>query len=371
MKATPSRLRTLAVRLRRRANDVETWTEWIYPHRSLRLTREGWLFLVVTIAIGLAALNTGHNLFYLVFAMLVSLIVVSGLLSERAVRHLRVERRVPAEMFARSAVPLELRVRNVSRKRASYAVEIREGVAGQPRRRVGFLDRLDPGVERSFVSLWSFPRRGRQSFRSVHLVTRFPFGLFEKTRIVPAGESCVVFPAVEGEDRRGLSCEAGANAFRKHRLGEEVIGLRRKLPDDDPRRIHWRVSARIGEWMVTEHAQTLDRPVAVFFDSRGPAGEGFEAAVERAASLVWGASRDGRGVRLFSWGRSFRDEGLVAVRAALTFLAEVQPTSGERQPAGDREFREWRREVERYGGGVFVTAGKPPDLPPGTILRVA
>jgi hypothetical protein len=56
-------------------------------------------------------------------------------------------------MFARSAVPLRARVRNVSRKRASYAVEIREGVAGQPRRRVGFLDRLDPGVERSFVSL--------------------------------------------------------------------------------------------------------------------------------------------------------------------------------------------------------------------------
>jgi hypothetical protein len=43
----------------------------------------------------------------------------------------------------------------------------------------------------------------------------------------------------------------------------------------------------------------------------------------------------------------------------LTFLAEVQPTSGERLPAGDREFREWRREVERYGGGVFVTAGEP------------
>ena len=370
MKAALSRLRTLAVRLGRRANDVESWTEWIYPHRSLRLTREGWFFLVVTIAIGLAALNTGHNLFYLVFAMLVSLIVVSGLLSERAVRHLRVERRIPAEMFARGAAPLELRVRNLSRKRASYAVEIHEGVAGQPRRRVGFLDRLDPGAERSFLSLWSFPRRGRQSFRSVHLVTRFPFGLFEKTRIVPTRESCVVFPAVDGEGARRLSREAGDNAFRKHRLGEEVIGLRRKLPDDDPRRIHWRVSARVGEWMVTEHAQTLDRPVAVFFDSRGPAGERFEAAVERAASLVWATSRSGRAVRLFSWGRSFREDGPVALRAALAFLAEVQPISSERLP-GDRELREWRREVERHGGGVFVTVGEPPDLPPGAILRVA
>jgi uncharacterized protein (DUF58 family) len=363
-------LRALTAKLGRRANEVETWTEWIYPYRSLRLTREGWSFLVVTIAIGLAALNTGHNLFYLVFAMLVSLIVVSGLLSERAVRHLRVERRVPAEIFARAVAPFELRVRNLSRKRASYAVEIREGVMGQPRRRVGFLDRLDPGAERSFLSVWSFPYRGRQSFRSVHLVTRFPFGLFEKTRIVPARESCVVFPAVGGAATRRFSREAGDNAFRKHRLGEEVIGLRRKLPDDDPRRIHWRVSARIGEWMVTEHAQTLERPVAVFFDSRGPTGERFEAAVERAASLVWATSRNGRAVHFFSWGRSFREEGPSSLRAALTFLAEVQPISSERVP-GDRELREWRQEVERDGGGVFVTAGEPPDLARGTIVRVA
>ena len=45
-------LRALAAELGRRANEVETWTEWIYPYRSLRLTREGWFFLMVTIAIG-------------------------------------------------------------------------------------------------------------------------------------------------------------------------------------------------------------------------------------------------------------------------------------------------------------------------------
>jgi len=356
--------------LRRRAQEIESWSEWIYPHRSLRLTREGWFFLVVTIAIGLAALNTGHNLFYLVFAMLVSLIVVSGLLSERAVRHLRVERRFPSEVFARSAAPLELRVRNTSRHRTSYAVEIHDGIAGQPRRRIGFIDRLDAGAERSFVSLWSFPCRGRQTFRSIHLVTRFPFGLFEKTRIVRSGDSCVVFPAISGEGGPSLSRHAGERAFRKHRLGEEIMGLRRKLPDDDPRRIHWRVSARIGEWMVTEHAETLDRPLAVFFDSRGSAGAAFETAVERAASLLWRTSRHGRSARLFSWGAAFPEDGALVLRSALGFLAEVAPLDGASVPS-EREFRDWRREVERAGGGVFVTAAEPPDLPPGTVLRVA
>lgn len=365
-----ARLAALVGAVRRRAREIETWTEWIYPYRSLRLTREGWFFLGVTLAIGLAALNTGHNLFYLVFAMLVSLIVVSGLLSERAVRTLRVERRLPSELFAKSPAPIELRVRNTSHERTSYAVEIRDATGGEPRRRVGFLERLDPQAERTFVSLWTFPRRGRHEFRSVHLVTRFPFGLFEKIRIVRATETCVAFPAIARRPSRRSARGAGNDGFRKSRLGEEIVGLRRKLEDDDPRRIHWRATARTGEWMVTEHAEALDRPLILFFDSRGPAGDAFETAIERAASLLWHASRAGLTARLFTWTTAFPEDDGRRLRAALTFLAEVEPSDATEAP-GESVFHAWRREVERFGGGLFITAGKPPELPPGTLLRVA
>ena len=369
MSKAGQRLIALAGRLRRRSEEIDSWFEWIYPYRSLHLTREGWFFLVVTMAIGMAALNTGHNLFYLVFAMLVSLIVVSGLLSERAVRSLRVERRLPREVFARSAVAVELRVRNASRRRASYAIEIRDGFHGEPRRRIGFIDRLDPGAERSFPSLWTFPRRGRQRFRNVHLVTRFPFGLFEKTRIVPAIEEVVVFPAITGSRRRRAALDSAESALRKNRLGEEILGLRPMLPEDDLRRVHWRVSARVGEWMVAEHGETLDRPLAVFFDSRGPAGGAFEVAVERAAAVLWEGDRAGCAARLYTWGASFRGHGAESLRSALGFLAEVAPFAG---PAGSSlEFDQWRGEVATGAGGLFVTVADPPDLPAGTLLRVA
>ena len=369
MKSPVTVIASLAERFRRRARRIESWTEWIYPYRSLNLTREGWFFLLVTIAIGLAALNTGHNLFYLIFAMLVSLIVVSGLLSERTVRVLHVERRLPGELFARSATAVELRVCNRSRRRASYAVEIRDGTEGEGRRRVGFIDRLDPGGERSFVALWTFPRRGPAGFRSVHLVTRFPFGLFEKVRIVPVGESCVVFPAVTGKRDSPASRGPDGRPGRKHRLGEEMVGLRRKLPDDDPRRIHWRVSARTGEWMVTEHAEPMSTPLSVFFDSRGVAGAVFESAVEQAAALLWRASRNGRMAHLHSWTESFTGDGPAALRAALRFLALVEPLPAA--PLSEQGLRRWRRDAERFGGGVFVTVGAAPEAPSGTVLRVA
>ena len=362
--------------VRRRAREAESWTEWIYPYRSLRLTREGWFFLGVTIAIGLAALNTGHNLFYLVFAMLVSLIVVSGLLSERAVRSLKIARRLPGEIFARAAAPVELRITNASRRRTSYAVEVHDGVVGEPRQRVGFLDRLDPGAERSFLSLSTFPRRGRHRFRSIHLVTRFPFGLFEKTRMVPRAETCVVFPALDSAQGRAASRGSAQSGFRKHRAGEEIVGLRRKLDDDDPRRIHWRSSARSGEWMVTEHAESLERPLALFFDSRGPAGDAFEAAVERCASLLWYVNRNGGSAKLFSWEACFREDGPQSLRAALGFLAEVEPRAADGTTTS-RALDEWRREAERCGGGLFITARDAADglagseVPAAMVVRVA
>jgi uncharacterized protein (DUF58 family) len=363
-------LRAIAASFRHRAATIESWTESFYPYRSLRLTRDGWFFLGVTIAIGLAALNTGHNLFYLVFAMLVSLIVVSGLLSERVVRHLRVERRLPCNIFARRPTAVEVRVRNTSRHRTCYAVEIHDGLEGQERRRVGYVDRLDPGAERVFVAVWTCPRRGRQALQRIHFVTRFPFGLFEKTRIVATRESHVIFPAVGDMEARRLAQGAGQDGFRKHRLGEEIVGLRRKLDDDDPRRIHWRVSARAGEWMVTEHAERLDRPLALFFDNRGLGGSAFERAVERAASLLWSASRAGRTAHLYSWDTAFREDGPEALHGALTFLAEVAPLPPKAAP-DDSHFREWQNEVQHLGGGFFITLGEAPSVPPDRLLRVA
>ena len=80
---------------------VKGWSRFFYPYRRLRFTREGWLFSLLSLSIGLIAVNTGHNLFYLVFGLLLGMVIVSGMLSERVLRGVRVERHLPAEVTAR------------------------------------------------------------------------------------------------------------------------------------------------------------------------------------------------------------------------------------------------------------------------------
>ena len=57
------------------------------PPRKLKITREGKYFIGITFGVGFAAINTGNNLLYLLLGMLLSLIVVSGVLSELEPAH--------------------------------------------------------------------------------------------------------------------------------------------------------------------------------------------------------------------------------------------------------------------------------------------
>src|SRR5690606_41777220 len=60
--------------------------------RRLKVTGTGRTYLMVTLGVGIGALNTGNNLLYLLLGLLLGVIVLSGLLSERVLRGLHVER---------------------------------------------------------------------------------------------------------------------------------------------------------------------------------------------------------------------------------------------------------------------------------------
>src|SRR5229473_86398 len=59
-----------------------------HPRRTIKPTRDGWWCLFVAVGLGVAAINTGNNLLYLLVSALLALIVVSGILSEQSMRGL-------------------------------------------------------------------------------------------------------------------------------------------------------------------------------------------------------------------------------------------------------------------------------------------
>ena len=68
--------------------------------RHLRVPFAGRAFLLVTLGVGVAAVNTGNNLLYLALSLNLSLILLSGVLSEGTLRHVTLSVRLASEAFA-------------------------------------------------------------------------------------------------------------------------------------------------------------------------------------------------------------------------------------------------------------------------------
>jgi len=290
-----------------------------------RPTRDGWWFLGVALGLGFAAMNTGNNLLYLLTALLLALVIVSGILSERSRRGLRLRAVLPEEIYAGRCFVLGARLENIKRRRVSRSLAVQ--TAG---RRL-YVERLAPGEARILTWETTLPRRGRQRLPGVRVTTRFPFGLFVKSSRVLLDTPVLVYPAVRpvGEAwRRRLSGE-GRRPVRRRGRGHDVYNLRDYRPGDDRRLIHWRSSAKTGTLVVREHeVETgLDtRLVLVGDGTREPVR--LEAALSEAASLAAHLLRGDASLELIGPGVHVPvGRGRAHLRRVLEALALYEPSA--------------------------------------------
>ena len=263
--------------------------------RKLKLTREGKWVLLITLGVGFGAVNTGNNLLYLIFGLLLSLITVSGILSELTLRGLEAEVDSPDEIFAKRSTFVRTRLRNTKRRLASFSVEVElawedERAASQ---RPAYFLVLAPGAQAEANLELRMAHRGAHTTWGVRIATRFPFGFFRKSRIFPEARTLTAFPAlVPVEPPPMPPGEAGveSHAPRAGR-GDEYYGLRDMRSGDDLRDIYWKVSARRGQLVVREYEEPVRRHVTLCVPNlataeRYEAMEEVERVLEEAASLA-------------------------------------------------------------------------------------
>ncbi len=329
------------------------------PPRSLRPTRAGWSFFALTLGVGFAALNTGNNLLYLVLSLMLAFLALSGFLSELALRHISVERRLPREVFAGTENRVELLIRNTGRRSSSYALVIEDRLAASAggsrrerrRRRIAgrcFALRIAPLACERRSYPWTPATRGYAEFSDFTVSTRFPFALFVKSMEIPARARPLVYPAIRGvphSDAAGRQGPTGEARTGSGNDGAEVSRLRGFVEGDSARRIHWRSSIRRGELLVGEIEPEHDAEIEVLLRTRlGAAGtqaasdpalqERFEERVSWAASEVVIHLEAGRRVALRSDSVHFAAATGAPHRAhLLSFLATVSPeTAREADP---------------------------------------
>lgn len=335
--------RSLVARARPRLARLRRWLErWLRPPRRLRFTREGKLYVGITIGVGFAAVNTGNNLLYLVLGLLLSLVILSGVLSEIALRGLEFRRRLPRRAFAATPALVEIEVYNRKRYAPSYSIEVEDRIEGRRTDKRCYFLKVSAGARQTAAYRRVAPVRGVERYLALRVATRFPFGLFEKWREIDMPEEQVVFPApLRGVGAPPSTLVAGDLVSREERGHGEVDGVRELVDGDPVRDIHWAKTAAVGKLIARERRREGARAVRVEVHNRVEAtDEGVrkelslrvEDDIRRAASKALDALRDGATVRLVAQegvteaGRTLQTRPSVnAADRVLTFLARLPP----------------------------------------------
>jgi uncharacterized protein (DUF58 family) len=279
----------LAGRPRRRA---QPW------RRYFRTTREGKAFIFVTGGVGLAAINTGNNLLFLIFGFMLSLIVLSGILSEIVLRGLQVSRALPQRAFAGSTCLIEITLNNDKQRVPSYSLEVEDFAQGLPTERRCYFLKVAPRAGQVAGYRRALKQRGYVRLRGFRIATRYPFGIIEKWRVIDVEEDLLVYPQLLREDVDFASARSvGADAITPRiGPGNEIAGLRHYRAGDAARAIHWRRTAALGRVMVYEKHVDASSHLTIVIDNARPAAAdarwdaGFERAISRAAALVVGSA---------------------------------------------------------------------------------
>jgi len=330
--------------------------------RRIRFTGGGLAFTLGTMAVGLAAMNTGNNLLYLLLGSMLGFIVVSSWLSEQAIRELHIERRSPQAVTVGHDCRIVYEVTNRKKRLPSLAVELSE--VGLPDK--AFLAHIPPNGQASARSVNSFIRRGIYPLGTVTLSTGFPFGMFVKERDVEIPGEVVVWPRTDRAVREpspgsgrvpriGLSARGAAGARGEYR------SLRDYRVGDDSRDIHWKSSARLREPVIREYERDGAETRWICLDLRADPGEAAEVAVEVAASLVARAVAQHRPFALVA-GEDFLEPGGGSgqLERALDVLARVDfsPNAPAPQPPISRDACVLVSVDGRAGYGDVLVVGR-------------
>jgi uncharacterized protein (DUF58 family) len=333
------------------------------------VTREGMAYLVFTLVIGIAALNTGNNLLFIIVSVMLAAVMVSGMASAALLRGLELDVMLPSHMFAGSTAMARLKLRNRRRWVPAFSVSVVSPRPTKPRKRLVYEKaRLEfparqPWLRLPDVSIrlagskneqpppvltdpvyfpfvpakatvtadvqLRFERRGRYAQESFGLATRFPFSFLLKTRRVPVAGELIVYPAVDATDEmlEILPMIRGEFDSLVRGRGYELYRIREHTPEDSARHVDWKATAKTGELKVREYTREDERKLRIIFDNPAP-GTVSEAEYERAvattASLAWHFASEATQMSFLAPNYS----GSPDVHDFLRYLALVQPETG-------------------------------------------
>ena len=265
------------------------------------MTRAGVAFIGGGVVVYLLGSQTQIGWLYLLDAMIWSMLALSAFLPWWSLRSLRVERAVwlPSPPNGRQdlALPIEggaveIRLRVTNRGRlARHFIKVVEDCpldAPEARPRTFLLPTVGARSDVAFSYTTACYQRGLYTSATAVLETTVPLGLFVRRRRYDLPLTVTVYPAYYEMKGVPVTSDVWAEQGQMVRssAASDFYGSREYQHGDPLRHIHWRNTARLGQFVVKEFEEPSQGSIAVAFESVRDWGVGKETTVEYAIKIA-------------------------------------------------------------------------------------
>lgn len=285
-------------------------------------TKEGIIFIVLCLVVGFAALNTGNNLLYLIFGVMISLVVISGVISLMNLSEIVIQLVKTPCIYALTPHEIAFSLTNRKHLVPSFSLTLELGS------RKTYLAYLPAGSTRPATINCFFNARGWNDLPKLTLYTKFPFGFFKKwTEVEITDSSVLVFPNVH---KAGLEENTQRDHLNIKKLvqtghSQELKSIRDYYAYDNVRNIDWKNTAKLNKFMVKEFFNNEDRTAKIVFQPKGVDTEHVERYISHAASLLNEYIKRGFSVDFTAPGKTYKAVcNRSEMNKVLTFLALYQ-----------------------------------------------
>lgn len=313
-----------------------------------------------------SGLMTNNRQMYWMASVLGALMLGTYLIVKRGARQPSITRRCPPEMMEGETVEAQLEVAVQSRS-ALLWIRAEETVSSGLILEPVETESSNPHSSVVMYRLTAL-RRGEQQLGPVKLTLSDSFGLFLYSQQIDDLAPILVLPRPallpnwhwEGGGRGRFT----ASSLRGRRgEGSDWHGVRPYIPGDPLRRIHWRATARHGEWHVKEFETSQLAPTVIALEqaptwrAEGDAYPDFDQAIRHIAWIALEAPR--QGVSLILVGSNLPElrltpENHTDPRALLRQLARIRPN------ANHSILDDLPRLIQQYGEQYRIALFVPP-----------
>lgn len=249
-------------------------------------TRYGWLLIIALLGMLMGSINYNNNLGFLFTFLLGSMLLVSLVHSYRNIQGIAVEAVEAPPVFETQDAIFELKLHALSRQSMAVRFSLDDS-------QETLVDTMQSSCARVSVVLPD-RKRGRVSPRELHIVSEYPFGLFEFQATCQIFTGCLVYP--KPVPVQNLCMQDLLNAHSDKGASQESVedfkGLRAFQNGDATQHIFWKAFSKGQGLMVKEFMGSASPSLCFSWEKIKPED------VEKKLSLLCGMVLKAHGMKL-------------------------------------------------------------------------